>query len=287
MLSEARKYGLSLLMAHQTLAQVSSELRSLVLGNMGIQIYFRVGHHDAQVLANEAFVYSPYEVKSISKRGVRFKSAGEQHQLLAQDIQNLPPRFCYAKHKIEGGLVTLLTVDIEPPNEVLGLGEEEHSEYLAGLAIGRKYMVTRDDLLADIATRVQEIESATPEIVPEKSAGGELRPGTDTTSIKPNPRSKTHKNQRPNSAQQSPLTESALLLPDDNAKQEILASTPKNSSQHRYLQNLIKQMGQERGFHVVLEESTPGKDGRVDVDLELAARLGISLRPPAWEGADS
>lgn len=57
-LSEARKYGLSLIMAHQTLAQISEELRSLILGNAGIQVYFRLNRQDASLLAKEAFRYS-------------------------------------------------------------------------------------------------------------------------------------------------------------------------------------------------------------------------------------
>ena len=131
----------------------------LVLGNTGIQVYFRVGHQDAQVLANEAFVFSPHDVKSASMRGVRYKSAGEQRQLLAQDIQDLPPRVCYVKHKIEGGLVTLRTVDIAPAEQVLGLDEDEYAEYLANRAIGQRYVVAREKLVADIAKRFQEFEA--------------------------------------------------------------------------------------------------------------------------------
>jgi type IV secretory pathway TraG/TraD family ATPase VirD4 len=44
-LSEARKYGLSLIMAHQTLEQIPPELRSVILGNAGIQVYFRMKPH--------------------------------------------------------------------------------------------------------------------------------------------------------------------------------------------------------------------------------------------------
>ncbi len=54
-LSEARKYGLSLIMAHQTLAQIPEELRSLILGNAGIQVFFRLNRHDATALSKEAF----------------------------------------------------------------------------------------------------------------------------------------------------------------------------------------------------------------------------------------
>ena len=144
MLSESRKYGLSLVMAHQTLAQVPSDLRSLILGNTGIQVYFRVGHHDAQILANEAFVFSGHEAIPSSGRGFRYRGPGEQRQLLAQDFQDLPPRVCYVKHKIAGGLIMIRTVDLEPPWEQLGLDQADYQEYLANLPLGRKYLVERE-----------------------------------------------------------------------------------------------------------------------------------------------
>ncbi len=49
-LSEARKYKLSLTIAHQYIEQVPEEVRSAVFGNVGTTIAFRVGPFDAEVL---------------------------------------------------------------------------------------------------------------------------------------------------------------------------------------------------------------------------------------------
>ncbi|MEK7610599.1 MAG: type IV secretory system conjugative DNA transfer family protein [Patescibacteria group bacterium] len=49
-LSEARKYKLSLTMAHQYIEQMSEEVRAAVFGNVGTIIVFRVGPFDAEVL---------------------------------------------------------------------------------------------------------------------------------------------------------------------------------------------------------------------------------------------
>ncbi len=49
-LSEARKYRLSLNIAHQFMAQLTDDIRSAVLGNVGTTISFRIGIEDAQVL---------------------------------------------------------------------------------------------------------------------------------------------------------------------------------------------------------------------------------------------
>ena len=49
-LSEARKYNLSLNIAHQYMAQLTDSIRGAVLGNVGTTISFRVGVEDAEVL---------------------------------------------------------------------------------------------------------------------------------------------------------------------------------------------------------------------------------------------
>jgi hypothetical protein len=49
-LSEARKYKLSLTIAHQYVEQLEENIRSAVFGNVGTTVTFRVGPFDAQVL---------------------------------------------------------------------------------------------------------------------------------------------------------------------------------------------------------------------------------------------
>lgn len=52
-LSEARKYKLSLTIAHQYIEQMSEEVRAAVFGNVGTMCAFRVGAYDAEVLEKE------------------------------------------------------------------------------------------------------------------------------------------------------------------------------------------------------------------------------------------
>jgi energy-coupling factor transporter ATP-binding protein EcfA2 len=58
-LSEARKWRLSLVLAHQFLGQVPDRLRQAVIGNAGSVVVFRVGAEDAPLLASELGVASP------------------------------------------------------------------------------------------------------------------------------------------------------------------------------------------------------------------------------------
>jgi hypothetical protein len=53
-LSEARKYHLNLVLAHQYIAQLDDAVREAVFGNVGTMISFRIGTSDAELL-QEAF----------------------------------------------------------------------------------------------------------------------------------------------------------------------------------------------------------------------------------------
>jgi len=54
-LSEARKYGLNLILAHQYIEQLDEKIRSAIFGNVGTIISFRVGAEDAKILAREFY----------------------------------------------------------------------------------------------------------------------------------------------------------------------------------------------------------------------------------------
>jgi TraM recognition site of TraD and TraG len=53
MLSETRKYGLQITIAHQYLSQLSDEVRNAVLGNVGTLISFRISAADSKILSPE------------------------------------------------------------------------------------------------------------------------------------------------------------------------------------------------------------------------------------------
>jgi hypothetical protein len=78
-LSESRKYGLQLTIAHQYLDQLPADVRAAVLGNVANILSFRVGAEDAEVLASEF-----------------------QPRFSAQDIASLPMRDFYTKLSIRG-----------------------------------------------------------------------------------------------------------------------------------------------------------------------------------------
>lgn len=52
-LSEARKYGLNLILAHQYIEQLDKKIKAAIFGNVGTIISFKVGTEDARFLAQE------------------------------------------------------------------------------------------------------------------------------------------------------------------------------------------------------------------------------------------
>ncbi len=78
-LSEARKYRLNLVMAHQYIAQLTEEVRDAVFGNVGTIITFRVGGPDAAFMEEE---FMP--------------------RFLPNDMINLPKFHVYLKLMIDG-----------------------------------------------------------------------------------------------------------------------------------------------------------------------------------------
>ncbi len=73
-LSEARKYRLGLVMAHQYIEQMPEEVAAAVFGNVGTLISFRVGAADAEVLETEfAPVFMQKDLVNLPKFGFYIK----------------------------------------------------------------------------------------------------------------------------------------------------------------------------------------------------------------------
>ena len=64
-LSESRKYGLSLVMAHQNLDQLNDMLRASILANVSTQVFFALSKNDAMKLASEISISGRRNIVSI------------------------------------------------------------------------------------------------------------------------------------------------------------------------------------------------------------------------------
>lgn len=52
-LAEGRRFGLSVVLAHQTLAQLTPKVRSMILNNVGVKVVFRTGREDGATLCKD------------------------------------------------------------------------------------------------------------------------------------------------------------------------------------------------------------------------------------------
>jgi hypothetical protein len=64
MLSEARKYGLGLVLAHQHLSQIDHDVRDAIVGNVGNMVVFRVGGSDASFFERLMPTFSAFDFQN-------------------------------------------------------------------------------------------------------------------------------------------------------------------------------------------------------------------------------
>jgi hypothetical protein len=94
-LSEARKYNLSLTIAHQYIEQMTDEVRAAVFGNVGTMISFRVGAYDAEVLEKEyAPVFTAEDIVNLGFAQIYLKLMidGIGSRPFSAVTMNTPPR---------------------------------------------------------------------------------------------------------------------------------------------------------------------------------------------------
>jgi len=143
-LSEARKYRLNLILAHQFIAQMDDEVRDAVFGNVGI-ITFRVGAADAEFLEKE---FEP--------------------EFYAQDIVNLGFANIYLRLMIDGVASRPFSATTLPP---IKPAEESDAEKIIENSRS-KYAFARKEVEEEIA------RWHAPAAVEKPALGGTLRGGT-------------------------------------------------------------------------------------------------------------
>jgi hypothetical protein len=131
-LSEARKYKLSLTVAHQFIAQLTDEIRDAVFGNVGSLCAFRVGADDAETLAKQ---FAPV--------------------FTAQDLMNVDNRNAYVRLLIHGRPEKPFSIETEAfmPGTVQTIDHLKEMSYL-------KYGRERAEVEKEIAARYAPMSSA-------------------------------------------------------------------------------------------------------------------------------
>ncbi len=135
-LSEARKYNLSLTIAHQYIKQIDEKIKDAVFGNVGSMAIFRVGFEDVEVLEKQlAPVFS------------------------AKDILNLKNYNAYLKIMVNGEPQKPFNIKTIPPED----GNTEVREYLKHHS-KEKYGRPRDEIEKEVQEKFRSINK-----IPETS----------------------------------------------------------------------------------------------------------------------
>ncbi len=124
-LSEARKYHLDLIVAHQFIKQLKESIRDAVFGNVGSIVSFRIGPDDAEFMKNKFEpVFSP------------------------QDLMNIENLNCYVNLLMNGQTERPFNIKIET-ERVFNAGNPEMTEYLKQLSRS-KYARPREEVENEI-----------------------------------------------------------------------------------------------------------------------------------------
>ncbi len=148
-LSEARKYKLALIIAHQYIAQMEEPVRDAVFGNVGTSISFRVGPLDAEVLEK---VYAP---QFISTDLINLGMAQIYLSLMINDIgsppfsaKTLPPiprpdityrndviewtraHFAFPREMVEAKIKEWFEAGTDKPREAQSAADNKPKEYI-------------------------------------------------------------------------------------------------------------------------------------------------------------
>lgn len=242
LLNQVRKYRVGLIFAHQNLDQLSANLRSSILASTTIKFAGGLSAKDAGTLDSE------FRIDADFLLGMK---KGKNHTEFA----------CYVKNYTNKSLAVSISLGF-----VESLPRITASEY------------------AELQERNRELYSEPPMLPEEIAFPAEKKPEYKAPQP-PKPKAPlseepvatpvepaSHEEQ-PVSAPSRPVTPEAITkttAPPKKAKPippEDIPQAGRGGRQHKYVQHLIKQLAEERGFRATIEETILDGAGRVDVSL--------------------
>jgi hypothetical protein len=240
-LNQARKYRVGLTLAHQTLDQLSPRLRSVLHANTTTKCVGGVSSKDARSMADELHTTSDF-IESMKRRDGKTEFA------------------MWIKHE------TPQAVRLAVP---LGFLERQP------ILLEEEY----EQLLAQNRTRycgtLAEVPKARPAEAPPPTVPAErFSPWRDERSAR-----KSTEQARPSAPDPTDQVAAEPTSEIERRPRPGPSDTGKGGSQHRYVQHLIKQLAEERGFRAVIEEAVAG--GQIDVglhrdDITIACEISIT-----------
>lgn len=238
LLNQARKYRVGLIFAHQNLDQLGLGLRSSVLASTTIKFAGGLSAKDANVLDSE------------------FRCTADF--LLSQKKQQGRTEFaCHVKNYTSKALSVTVPLGLVESLPTLDALDEELL-----LEDNRQRYSAPPDLPSYSSAKARQAARPVPSD-PGKARTGEATPPTEPEAqIVSQPEALDIEPR-----QLIPPVASTTAARAKTARQREVSESGKGGQQHKYLQHLIKQLAEERGFRASIEETILEGAGRVDVAL--------------------
>lgn len=254
-LNQARKYRVGLTLAHQTLDQLTPRLRSALLSNTSIKCVGGVSAKDARALADELHT-TPAFIESMRRRGGKTEFAVWLKQRTPQAIRLSVPL---------GYLERQSMLTEEAYDTLIAANRDRYCGSAAAARLPAPPTVASVDPVQTAVTPKEAV------LLPLEA--DELGP---TVELVP------------------PARDDPEPIPIDVPPPGLRPRPPpqarelgKGGPKHRYLQNLVKEIGEQHGFRGVIEAPLPMGVGQIDVllqqgDTVLAIEVSVST-PANWE----
>lgn len=163
-LSESRKYGLSMVLANQYLDQLPLEQKQAVLKTAGTLVSFHIGYQDAEELAREMFLPSMHQTRwgwrmvgrlplLLPRR--ELASLGHQWERSVRSLTTLRPREFWIKHRGPTRAVKQRTLEVPEPS--CSPQALDALVTLSGVRYARRKEEVRRELLVDRPRLLREL----------------------------------------------------------------------------------------------------------------------------------
>ncbi|OHC69532.1 MAG: hypothetical protein A3H93_15495 [Rhodocyclales bacterium RIFCSPLOWO2_02_FULL_63_24] len=233
--NQARKYRIALNLAHQNLDQLDTALRATVLASTSIKFAGGVSSKDANTLDSEFRVEASFLLDQ-KKR--------DAYTSFACYVRNFTNQALSVRIPL-GYVEALPTMSSESYEKLLRRSRDEYS----APPIEPTFDTPKAAKPAKLTPRVEPQERSA-DTSPDQVTSPAERLPTDTTLQAPIRRE-----------------EIAERIPRAASKPKPPLEPGGGGKQHKYLQHLVKQLADERGFRTAIEEVILDGAGRVDVSL--------------------
>ncbi|HTK34941.1 MAG TPA: type IV secretion system DNA-binding domain-containing protein [Caulobacteraceae bacterium] len=253
-LEQARKYRIGLVAAHQSLDQPMPRIRSALLSNTSMKCVGGLSAKDARAMADELRT-TPAFIESMRRRGDRTE--------FATWVKHWTP------HAIRMS-VPLGHLERQPV-----LTEEEFDELIE--ANRARYCTTLDEVR-------EIIEHARPKVA-VRASKHEAAPVDAPVPLPPLPIRELPPEPPSSAPDDLEVYEGATFAARPHEEASPSPELGKGGKKHRYLQALVKELGEAQGFRAIIE--APFQGGQVDVLLErdgMRVAVEVSVTTPVqWE----